>query len=171
MSELRTVTGTQLTNALFVLGVKFIMGGSYDDGVLHKNPVRLIVGLAESADARLRLSLIPLFLEHPEFSIYVPIALEKASGSARLTLQCYYSASVWLQKIHFEKLNSLKNTITPLSDLFSKDLNMKPEDDPEINLVLLAKRHRELSHVQINWLGTYKHAAQVWMRGLELQNV
>ena len=126
--------------------------------------------LAESTDARLRLSLIPLFLEHPEFSTYVQTVLREINEPARLTLQCYYSASVWLQKIHFEKLNSLKNIKTPLSDLFSKDLDLKPDDDPETNLSLLAKRHRDLSHVSVNWLGTYKHAARVWMRGLELQN-
>jgi hypothetical protein len=146
------------------------MGGFRDDGMLHKDPERLIVGLAESADARLRLSLIPLFLEHPEFSNRVQAALEKANKSARLTLQCYYSASVWLQKIYFEKPNSLKNIKALLSDLFSDDLDLKSDDDPEINLALLAKRHRDLSHIQVNWLGTYKHAAHVWMRGLELQN-
>jgi hypothetical protein len=31
----------------------------------------------------------------------------------------------------------------------------------------LAKRHEELSGARVNWLGTYQHAAQVWLKGLE----
>ena len=56
-----------------------------------------------------------------------------------------------------------------MPDYFSKDLNLVPTNDHEKNLYELAKRHRELSGAQVNWLGTYQHAAQVWQKGLELQ--
>jgi len=30
---------------------------------------------------------------------------------------------------------------------------------------MLAQRHQELSGTQVNWLGTYQHAVQVWIKG------
>jgi hypothetical protein len=56
-------------NALHALGVRFLMGGSKgSDNSLYRQPARLISKLAQSDEARLRLSLIPLFLEHPEYA-------------------------------------------------------------------------------------------------------
>jgi hypothetical protein len=71
MSRTAAITGDQLTNALHALGVNFVLGRKSKDESLHKQPARLIAALAESSEARLRLSLIPLFLEHPEFSAHV----------------------------------------------------------------------------------------------------
>jgi hypothetical protein len=162
MKHVSTSTGDQLTHALRMLGVNFILGGKDTNESLHKHPARLISALAQSDEARLRLSLIPLFLEHPEYASLVRDVAKGINPSARLTLQCYYSAAVWLQrKYHLES--------TPLPDHFSKDLNLTLVDEPEENLRLLAKRHRELSRSFTNWFGTYMHAAQVWRKGLEYQ--
>ena len=58
-----------------------------------------------------------------------------------------------------------------LPDHFSSELGIQITNDPEANLKLLAECHQELSGTQVNWLGTYQHAAQVWIKGLELQVV
>jgi hypothetical protein len=163
MNHVSTTTGDQLANALHVLGVNFIMGGKGNDESLHKYPTRLIAALAQSDEARLRLSLIPLFLEHPEYAERVRSVAKKLVPSAQLTLQCYYSAAIWLQKKY------QPNGIS-LPDHFSKELNLTPVDDPDENLRMLATRHKELSGSFTNWLGTYQHAAQVWLKGLELKN-
>ncbi|MBL8078901.1 MAG: hypothetical protein JNM55_13130 [Anaerolineales bacterium] len=168
MSSYTTPTGTELTNALYALGVKFILGGTKDKASLHKDPIHMIIALAESNESRLRLSLIPLFLEHPEFSSHAKDAADEVSSEARLTLQCYYSAAVWLQQKHQAKLESLIGRKVQLPDYFSSELGLQRTDDPETNLYLLAKRHQELSGSQVNWLGTYKHAAHVLIKGLEL---
>ena len=68
------ITGDQLTNALRALDVNFILGGKSKDAsprkqLARKQPARLIAARAESDESRLRLSLIPLFLEHPEFAV------------------------------------------------------------------------------------------------------
>ncbi len=149
-------TGEQLANALHALGVRFIMGGQSKDEALHKQPACLLDALAESDEARLRLSLIPLFLEHPEFAAHVGAVAKNLNPSARLTLQCYYSAAVWLG----QKYQPCKKS---LPDYFSKELNLSLTDDPEENLRTLAKRHQELSGARINWLGTYRHAARRWL--------
>ena len=160
MSRAITATGDQLANALRALGVNFIMGGdkSADDN-LHKHPARLITALAQSDEARLRLSLIPLFLEYPEYAKHVRTVAKKLDGPARLTLQCYYSAAIWLAEKYRMNIS--------LPDQFSKGLNLTPSNDPEENLRALAKRHTELSGSHVNWFGTYEHAAQVWYKGLE----
>ena len=163
MKHITTSTGDQLANALHALGVNFIMGGKGDDESLHKHPADLIAALAQSDEARLRLSLIPLFLEHPEYAARVRSIAKRLDPSARLTLQCYYSAAVYLQKKHQTGGVTLPNH-------FSKDLNLTPIDDPEENLRALAKRHKELSHSFTNWLGTYEHAVDVWLKGLKVKN-
>ena len=160
MRHISTSTGDQLVNALHALGVNFLMGGKGKDESLHKQPARLIAALAQSGEARLRLSLIPLFLEHPEYAPRVRTIAKRLDPSARLTLQCYYSAAVWLAKKYQRKGASLP-------DHFSKDLDLKPVGDPEENLRALAKRHKALSGSYVNWLATYQHAEQVWRKGLE----
>ena len=163
MNQTAVITGNQLTNALRALDVNFILGGQGKGESLHKRPARLIAALAQSDESRLRLSLIPLFLERPEFAARARAAAKSLDPPARLTLQCYYSAAVWLgQKYQPHK---------SLPDYFSKELNLHPTEDLEENLRGLAKRHEELSGARVNWLGTYQHAAQVWLKGLELRVV
>ncbi len=60
-----TIQGDQLANALRFLGINFVMGGSYTPETIHKHPAMLIRAISQSKEARLRLSLIPLFLDHP----------------------------------------------------------------------------------------------------------
>jgi hypothetical protein len=159
MNPAAEITGTQLTHALRALDINFIMGGQSASETLHKQPARLIAALAKSSESRLRLSLIPLFLEHPEFALHVRTAAKKLDSAARLTLQCYYTAAVWLGK-KYQQPGSLP-------DYFSQELCLHPEDDPEENLRALAKRHKELSGTSVNWLGTYLHASTVWQKALQ----
>lgn len=84
MGQLIVNSGDQLTNALHALSVNFIMGGTNDDGSLHEQPARLIAALVQSSEARLRLSLIPLFLEHPEFAAHVRAVAGSLDPLARL---------------------------------------------------------------------------------------
>ena len=160
MSPINTSEGDKLANALYALGVNFLLGGKEAGETLSKYPSRLITRLVQSEEARLRLSLIPLFLEHPEYASRVRNIALKLDTSARLTLQCYYSGAVWLAKKREQNGGSLP-------DIFSKELNLSPVDDPEENLRALAKRHKELSGSYVNWLATYKHAEQVWLKGLD----
>jgi len=160
MRHVSTSTGDQLVNALQTLGVNFLLGGNETEATLSKHPTRLITELAQNGEARLRLSLIPLFLEHPEYASRVRNIAKKLDLRARLTLQCYYSAAVWLAKKH-QQIGAF------LPDHFSKELDLTPVRDPEENLRALAERHKELSGSYINRLATYRHAEQVWRKGLE----
>ncbi len=169
MDARSTFTGEQLAGALQALGVKFIMGKSSVDQVLHNHPAHLIAALAESDESRLRLSIIPLFLERPEFATHVLRAANLVHPTGRLFLQCYYTAAVWLQHKYRLRLDPLIGRKESLPDYFSSELGLQNTGDPTINLQRLAEQHRILSGTQVNWLGTYEHAAQVWIKGLEIQ--
>ena len=150
----------QLVSELWARDVRFILG-SIPDHPPMLAPARLITALAENHEARLQLSLIPLFLRHPEFSVYAEPVAKELNPASRLLLQCFYSAAVWLEQKHLSR--------NKLPDLFSKELRLFPNTNPEENLHTLAARQRELSGAHINWLGTYQHAADVWLKELELQ--
>jgi hypothetical protein len=168
MDAQSTFTGEQLAGALQALGVQFILGKSGIDKNLHKHPAHLIAALAESNESRLRLSIIPLFLEHPEFAVYVRGAANEVGPAGRLMLQCYYTAAVWLQRKYRSRIDLLIGKKESLPDYFSSELGVENADDPIINLQRLAGQHHILSGAQVNWLGTYEHAAQVWIKGLEI---
>ncbi|MCX6053325.1 MAG: hypothetical protein NTZ74_00125 [Chloroflexi bacterium] len=169
MTTPSSLSSEYLITALRVLGVDFIMGQQLEKGSLYKKPVSLIAALAKSAEARLRLSLIPLFLKHPEFSEYVSSVSKKLGPIARITFQCYYTAAVWLQKQNHTQLDALIGPKPSLPDYFSRDLGLEITTDFEENLRSLALRQQILSNTQVNWFGTYQHALRVWLKGLELQ--
>lgn len=154
------ISEDQLVTELWARDVRFILGTAPNHPPML-SPVDLIVALAESTEARLQLSLIPVFLRHPEFSEHVKPASKKLKPNLRLLLKCFYSAAVWLEQRHLLTNN--------LPDLFSKELGILPSESPEENLKKLAKQHQDLSGSKINWLGTYQHAAEVWLKEIELQ--
>ena len=147
--------------------VRFLMGQQLSPTPLLA-PATLISLLAQSVSARVRLSLIPLFLRHPEFSAEA----EKADRSLPLqlgqnVLRFYYTAAVFLQMKYQERLHKIFGGQNQLTDLFSSKLGVLPEKDPNQNLLQLAKRHQILSEHTINWLGTYEHAAERLIKHME----
>lgn len=150
----------KLVSELWAWDVRFILGSKPDHSPSFP-PASLIAALAESHEARLQLSLIPLFLRHPEFAVHVNAAVKKTNPEYLLILKCFYSAAVWLEQKH------LSRKILP--DLFSKELSILPDTNPEENLHTLAERQQELSKSRINWYGTYQHAAEIWLKEMELQ--
>ncbi len=160
MSTSLSFSEDQLVSELWALDVRFILGSPTGSPPAIP-PVHLIGALAKSHEARLQLSLIPLFLRHPEFAVHVSAAVKELNPTAQLILKCFYSAAVWLEKKYLSRKE--------LPDLFSEELGLTPTTDPNENLRALAKRHQELSGSQVNWLGTYEHAADVWLKQLELQ--
>ena len=128
---------------------------------LLTQPVRLITALAQSSEARLRLLLIPLFLEYPAYAAYVRPIARKLDPAACLTLQCYYTAAVCLVKKY------RPNGGASLPDHFSADLGLELLHDPDENLCMLAKRHKQFSGSFVNWLVTYQHIEHVWQKELK----
>jgi len=158
MQPITPTTSDQLASALHALGVNFVLGGRDRESRLPTDPKDLIVALAQSDEARFRLSLVPLFLEHPEYAAHVRNATQGLEQAAHLTLQCYYTAAVYLAQKY-----PMRRIVLP--NHFAGELNLQPVDEPDENLRALAKRHKELSQSYVNWFATYQHAERVWRKG------
>lgn len=134
------------------------------------SPAQLVISLAQSADPRVRFSLIPLFLRYPEFSAIVMEADRSLSGKeGRTALRFYYTAAVFLQRKHQDRIHRIMGKQPRLANLFSKELRFTPDKNPDRALARLAEQHHFLTGQFVNWLGTYEHAADVWLRQMELQ--
>jgi hypothetical protein len=160
----------QLVSELWARDVRFLMGNQSSAAPLLA-PANLIASLSQSANARVRLSLIPLFLRHPELSAEVQNAdnLLSLHTHNRNVLCFYYTAAVFLQRKYQQQLLLLLGVQPQLPDLFSKILGVPSQEDSNQALEQLAKRHQTLSGQFVNWLGTYEHAAEVWLKQIELQ--
>ena len=159
----------QLVSELWARDVRFLMGRQFSSTPLLA-PANLITGLAQSANARMRFSLIPFFLRHPEFSVEVENAEKSLSSQVnQFVLRFYYTAAVFLQRKYQGRLIHILGKQPQLPDLFSNKLGFVPETNPDQALTQLAKRHQILSGQFVNWLGTYEHAAEVWLKQMELQ--
>ena len=153
-----------LTRALSDYRVEFLLDNRAS---LEKDrkiePIDLIADLAASSESRLRLALIPLFLQHPEFSEFVSGTLPSLSTTASTTLRCYYSATVCLQAKYKPRLVNLFGLQPTLPPHFFEELGLNPKSDAQENLQKLALHQQILTCRPINWLGTYEHSALRFM--------
>jgi hypothetical protein len=160
----------QLVDELWARDVRFLMG-SQSSPIPLLAPANLIASLAERTNARVRFSLISLFLRHPELSTEVQNAnnLLLLQTNHRNVLRFYYTAAVFLQRKYKQQLTRLLGKQPELPDLFSSILGVRHESNPDLALKQMAKQHQVLSGQAVNWLGIYEHAAEVWLKQMELQ--
>lgn len=161
------LTDDQLVSELWARDVRFLMGKQLTPKPLL-DPAHLIASLAQSGDARVRLSLIPLFLRHPEFANAVKSADDLlAHQSSQLVLRFYYTAAVLLQRKNVERLEKIFGQQTHIPDLFSHKLGITLQEKPDQALAQLAEHHQILSGRFINWLATYEHGAERLIKHVE----
>lgn len=142
-------------------------GASEDNSLEELSPAELMAGLASNADARIRLALIAVLLQHPNFSVDAHEAIKLLNDQSRLIFQLYFTAAHFLQFIYREKLQQTLEPFQGLPDLFSRDLGIKKIGSPEESLKELASRHKEISGLPLNWYGTYHYAAKRVLTRLE----
>jgi hypothetical protein len=159
----------QLVTELNRLGVHFVTGGELEWSTPALPSSELLAGLVTQSEARLRLALIPLLLVHPELATTLPEALARLSEREQLTLKLFYTAAVILQQCHAEQLRALLGRYDPLPDHFATDLGIPTVGDCLDRLKHLGERHQALSGLAINWVGTYRHAADRLLRQLSLE--
>lgn len=161
------ISEDQLVSELWARDVRFLMGRQSSPIPLLA-PANLIASLAQSKNARVRLSLIPLFLRHPEFAAEAENADKSLSPQTNQSvLRFYYTAAVLLQRKYWERLTKIFGRQPQLPDLFSSKLGLSPDKNPDQALLQLAKRHQILSGQSINWLGTYEHGAERLIKHME----
>jgi len=152
-------TAEQLVSQLNNLGVHFVTGGD-PAPVTPLPPADLMAELARQPEARLRLALIPLLLSYPDYGAAAPECAAQLNPPSRTTFQLFYTAAVLLQQIYAAQLRVLLGPQPALPDLFSADLGVPAEENPQRRLYHLALRHRALTGLATNWYGTYLHAVE-----------
>ncbi|MBI5962730.1 MAG: hypothetical protein HY863_04590 [Chloroflexi bacterium] len=159
-----------LVSELYAWDVKFLKGKALTDAPTLP-PENLLKSLVQSNEARVRLSLlIPFLLRRPEFASEAEtVDRELSNSDPQLFFRCYYTAAMLFKQIYNKPLSRYFGSQPKLPDMFSIKLGAALTQDPEISLLELAKRHEILSGHKVNWIGTYKHATDVWLRHLELQ--
>ncbi len=159
----------ELVGALDALDVPFLTGGIQNDPARALSPAALMAGLAQSEDARVRSAIIPLLLRHPELANEARVAAARLDGEARATLQLFYTAALLLQKKYAGRLQNLFGVQGELPDLFSRELSLEVRDDVRQSLVQVGERNAKATGLELNWVGTYEHAARTWLEYLEWQ--
>jgi hypothetical protein len=161
-------TTDELVGALDALDVPFLMGGVQNETALTLSPATLFAGLAQAPEARVRSAIIPLLLRHPEFAPVLQLVASTLQGQAQYTLELFYTAAMLLQRKYEARLTRLFGAQPMLPDWFSKELEIDLDEDLEKVLAGLSARHAELRGLQLDWTVTYEHAAQVWLKHMEL---
>ncbi len=120
-------------------------------------PPVLIKRIAESADPRLRLALIAIFIRHPRNSSIVPDLVSRLDEPARTELKTFYMAAVYLQRYWMPRLKLYMENFPLLPDLYSEELALpEPEDrHGKIGLYALAEWHASRSPYHFNWRVSY----------------
>jgi len=161
----------ELISALNALGVHFLAGGESGGLPPALPPARLLAALAQQTDARLRLAIVALLLCRPDLARAVPEAAAHLIEPALITLKLFYTAAVLLQQEYAAQLHHLLGQWEPLPGLFSEELQIPPTDNTEARLKRLGERHRALSGLAANWIGTYKYAAERLLKRLEIDDL
>lgn len=163
---IRSPTPAELVGALNALDVPFLAGGGPS---AYLSPDELIANLVCAPEARLRAAIIPLMLRHPEFSPDARHADQALSGLARVTCECFYTAAVLLQRKNRARLIRLFGAQSSLPDWFSATLGLTLSEDADASLRGLGARHTALTGLSINWVGTYLHTTERFLRHCEVE--
>jgi len=125
-------------------------------------PQELIADLAAQADARLRLSLIPLFILHPDWADLAPRAAAQLDEPAQTELMACYMAAVYLQRQWNIRLGLYLPAVSLLPDWFSERMGLpSPEErHGKVGLYMLADWHAARSPYPFNWLASYQRVME-----------
>ena len=142
------------------LGVHFLVGDGHSGLADILEPAALLSGLASQSDSRIRLALIAVLLQHPDFANDTHKTLDLLDEPQKLTFKLYYTAAHFLQLAYANQLWDLLGTFNMLPDYYSEELNIEKDKAVTNQLMQLAERHKEITGLPLNWYGTYNFAAQ-----------
>ncbi len=126
----------------------------------------LLTGLVCHEAARIQTALIPLLLRHSELSNVIPNVATTLPESERSVLKLYYTAAVLLQRATKDDLERLLGDTPELQDWYSRELGVVGETTEE-RLQSLAGCHARFSGLDLNWIGTYRHSANRFLKSLQ----
>ncbi|MFW6135965.1 MAG: type IV toxin-antitoxin system AbiEi family antitoxin domain-containing protein [Chloroflexota bacterium] len=158
----------ELIAELELLGVRYLSRQASYQAQEVRSPERLLVDLVRQPHARVRTAVIALLLAHPQYAEAVPAALDRLPQQDRLTLGSLYTAAVFLQREHADRLRPLVGDPWRwLPDLLCEELGLPAVGSPREKLRLLDREMRYRTGATVNWMGSYEAAAKKFMRDRE----
>ena len=151
-------------------GVRTLMVAESAAAIPPISPPDLITQLAQHPSPRLRDSLIPLFLRHPEYAEYVPELVDGLPVAAANHLRHLYTAAAYLQRFWHITLSIYLGTFALLPDYYGQSYYHLPSPSErfgEAGLRQLAYQ-MELS-TGYEWLTVYESALSLLLLQLELE--
>jgi hypothetical protein len=158
-----------LVAELHRLGVRHLARFSSSDKFDAISPSTLLSALAQHRLARLRTSLVLLFLRQPKFHLHLADVIGQLSPLASDALKLYYQAAVYLQQQFREELELLLEADwQALPDYFSTELQVTVSKPFNIAQALqaLAAEHTRRTGYAYNWSGAYQQNIPLLLKHL-----
>lgn len=157
-----------LAENLLRRGVPYLSGSAPDAPAL--DDVDLVIGLASSANARVRHGLAAWMLAQPHAHASILSACANLKPADLEHLCSLYSAAVRLQAVFVDELRPLCSAWTLLPDYFQAMFGPEARDgDPTRALAGLAREQANLFGALVDWEGTYRHIARTVIRRLSME--
>jgi hypothetical protein len=153
-------------------GIHFLTPSDADAGDLRGIPLReLVKRLVTQSDARLRSSLVPLLILHPEWAADVQVAVGDLEEPEHSELKALYCGAVYLQRLWRTRLGFYLGQFELLPDLFSSGLGLPPADERhgKTGLYALAAWHESRSPYPFNRLATYNKMLELLFEQLKIE--
>ena len=154
---IETLDSSILISQLASRGVRHLRSANATVAATSLNTETLITELARRPEPRLRESLIPLFIRHPEYSVIVKKLVETLEPTASESLAHMYTVAVYLQRFWSGTLGLYLKSLTFLPNYFGvPKFNLPGENEHfgESGLRSLAKLYEEKTGY--NWLSAYQ---------------
>ena len=139
------------------------------------DPAALIGALASHVEPRFREALIPLFICHPEFAVYVQKIVASLEPQAALTLRHMYTAAVYLQRFWLTALRLYLGDFLLLPDYFGDSWFHLPDASVAFGeaglraLARLFESEGSAYYTGTDWLSAYQATMALLLAQLKLQ--
>jgi hypothetical protein len=131
----------------------------------------LIMAILNQPDPRLQLALVNLFILRPDLAKYVSTLVERIPPPQSLDLQTLYMAAVYLQRVWFIRLGLYLDNISPLPDLYSRQLELPPADERfgKSGLYALTEAWSARSPYPFDWLTSLNKMMDLFFEQLKME--
>lgn len=165
------VDTSSLLSELSVRGVRHLRVAEPPAVYTSLSDQTLIAMLAAHPEPRVRESLIPLFLRHPDLGEHVPPLVDTLPTQAANTLQHMYTAAVYLQRFWHSVLKLYLGDFQLLPDYFGQlTYGLPPPDDRFGESGLRALAAHFAIKTGFDWLSVYTAAIDLLLRQLSLED-
>ena len=163
----------KLVAELELLGIRYLSRQTIYQAEQVRPPDELLADLVRQPSARVRAAVIAVLLAQPEYAEAAPAAFKRLQPFERLTLGCFYTAAMLLQREYAGQLRQFVASRWRWLPEWREALAgwSLPDGTPHDKLIALGQAHRRWTQTAVNWVGTYENVAQRLLRHWELESL